>query len=205
MNRINTMLIMLFMSVLTIANAKSFEQAFVALAPHYTLLLDTKARAAIIEAIKDTSKTEIKNIFAKTIEIQQLDSANSIMKLKVSENACYEFRKITYEQKTLYCFIRSIISQPSASQVFFFDDQMQNLALKIKMPEANDWISDNTELNNIELMHHLSQSAFISISFDSNNSVRFDNHLLHVLTLEQKKQLEPIFKASITRNLVLSL
>lgn len=187
------------------AQAKSFEQAFISLPNNYIPLLDAQKRTEIMATVKDTSTYEIRNNFGKAIKILVYDSIAQAIKIKVSENASYEFRKLNYEQKTFFCLIRTITSQPSASQVFFFDEQLQALKLKIEMPEATQWIKTNSAALSTELMHIVNQQAFIAISFSSSNTILFENNLLHVLTLEQKKQLEPIFQTSLIKHISLTL
>ncbi len=207
MNKINISItfLLVYLSTMAMAQTKSFEQAFVALPQSYIPLLDAKKRTEIMATVKDTSTYEIRNNFGKAIKILHYDSIAQAIKIKVSENASYEFRKLNYEQKTLFCLIRTITSQPSASQVFFFDEQLQALKLKIEMPEAMQWIKTNGTALSTELMNIVNQQAFIAISFSSTNTILFENNLLHVLTLEQKKQLEAIFETKIIRDLSLTL
>lgn len=203
MKKNNFLLLLLLCTMATMGQSKTLTQAFVALPETYLPLLDSKSKAEIILVLNDTGQVGIRNTFGKAIQILNYDSAQQVLKLKVTDNASYEFRKMLHNQKPIFCLIRTQTLQPSASQAFFFDNNLQALPLKLKMPQATAWIK-TSETPDSKIVELIQNNHFIAYSVDANHQVVFDNNLLQVLTLEQKKILEPIFIPSITLALEVS-
>jgi len=158
--------------------------------------LSKQNRLELLEYFKVGQSDSVTNRFGNQAYITVFDSVYQVIKVKNTLVSTFEIKLFNINGNVPIVGIISTVCAPVCqSAIQFYDTAWNVVPLKFKMPDATDWINNDSLIQTVidkQWIKSVMKTSFITLSFGvDTNTISAKNNSLQFLSVEDKKQLDP--------------